>query len=600
MESKKIRWGIKNKILISLIGLSIVLTIILMFVSNLMIDRVKNQVIGKMDNQLREDYDVMVKSEVEIVVSMLEKINSKVQKGEISLSEGKELGADLIRGLKYGEDGSGYFWADTSKGINVAFLGDKEVEGKSRLNLQDTKGTYVIKEVIANAMKPGGGYTDYWYPKLGETEASPKRSYSLYFKPFDWVIGTGSYIDDIDHIIDSEKEAIESNKNKILITMIIWSAICLIVVGFIAIYLGKKISNPIIKLTSLIDKTAKFDLTYDESFQLLLKNSDETGIMAKQVYDMREALRGIVGTIKGQSQNLLDSSSHLSQNTNETALSIDEVAKAIEELASGSTNQAAEASDSTLKLENLNEKIDDLIKSTNLISSYTDKTNEVNTKSLSTMKELQRSFKANNEMTEEISQNIDSLSVKSSDIGEIVGVIQSIAEQTNLLALNAAIEAARAGDAGKGFAVVAEEVRKLAEETANSTHKIEDITTEIQKEVKNVNYTMDKTRVVVQNADKAAVEVEKVFRETTESVEKITEQLGSLAGNIDIVNQYKEDVTLSIQNIASVIQQSSASTEELSASIEEQSATIQEMADMAERLKDIANDLGDEVNIFKV
>ncbi|WP_432408043.1 methyl-accepting chemotaxis protein [Wukongibacter sp. M2B1] len=600
MESKKIRWGIKNKILISLIGLSIVLTIILMFVSNLMIDRVKNQVIGKMDNQLREDYDVMVKSEVEIVVSMLEKINSKVQKGEISLSEGKELGADLIRGLKYGEDGSGYFWADTSKGINVAFLGDKEVEGKSRLNLQDTKGTYVIKEVIANAMKPGGGYTDYWYPKLGETEASPKRSYSLYFKPFDWVIGTGSYIDDIDHIIDSEKEAIESNKNKILITMIIWSAICLIVVGFIAIYLGKKISNPIIKLTSLIDKTAKFDLTYDESFQLLLKNSDETGIMAKQVYDMREALRGIVGTIKGQSQNLLDSSSHLSQNTNETALSIDEVAKAIEELASGSTNQAAEASDSTLKLENLNEKIDDLIKSTNLISSYTEKTNEVNTKSLSTMKELQRSFKANNEMTEEISQNIDSLSVKSSDIGEIVGVIQSIAEQTNLLALNAAIEAARAGDAGKGFAVVAEEVRKLAEETANSTHKIEDITTEIQKEVKNVNHTMDKTRVVVQNADKAAVEVEKVFRETTESVEKITEQLGSLAGNIDIVNQYKEDVTLSIQNIASVIQQSSASTEELSASIEEQSATIQEMADMAERLKDIANDLGDEVNIFKV
>lgn len=599
MKVQKINWGIKSKILISLIGLSIVLTIVLMFISNHMIEKVKSQVIEAMDIQLRDDYDVMVKSEVETVVSMLQKIYDQVQKGEITLEEGKKLGADLVRELKYGNSEDAYFWVDTSKGVNVVYLG-KDEEGKSRINLQDTKGNYIIKQIISNGMKEGGGYTDYWFPRPGETESAPKRSYSLYFKPFDWVVGTGSYIDDIDHIIDMEKQKVEQQKKKIIITMLMWGGICLFMIGAVALYIGKKISSPITELTKLIDKTAQFDLVYDASFESLLKNRDETGMMAKQIYDMRKGLRKIVENIKNQSKNLLDNSEHLSNSTNETALSIDEVAKAVEELASGAASQATETNESTLKLGDLNEKIDDLIKSTNLISKYTNLTNEVNKKSFVTMEELQRSFKANDEMTKEIDKNINSLSQKSSYIGQIVGVIQSIAEQTNLLALNAAIEAARAGDAGRGFAVVAEEVRKLAEETANSTHKIEDITTEIQKEIENVNNTMNETRNVVENADNAANEVEKVFKETTEAVGKITIQLENLVNNIDAVNQYKEDVTFSIENIASVIQESSASTEEVSASVEEQSATMQEIANMAEQLKDIANVLEDKVNIFKV
>ncbi len=600
MEKDKIKWSIKKKILMGLIGLSILITITLMFISNNMIERAKSQVLGEMDIQLRRDYDTMVKSQVEAVVSMLEEINESVQKREITLTQGKELGASLIRGIRYGENDIGYFWVDTPKGKNIVMLGNKEVEGINRINLQDAKGNYIVQEINANAMEPGGGYTDYWFPKPGETEALPKRSYSLYFKPFDWVVGTGLYIDDIDNIINTQKEEVWQQKREIFFTMIMWASICLVVIAIIALYIGKKISDPIIKLTQLIDKTAKFDLAYDDSFKALLKNKDETSFMAKQVYDMREALRKIVVNLKEQSQNLLDNSKTLSLNTSETSISIDEVAKTIEELAGGATSQASEANESTVKLEGLNERIDELIKSTNIINEHANTTNEANNKSLATMEELQRNFKANNEMSEQISRNINSLSEKSTYIGQIVGVIQSIAEQTNLLALNAAIEAARAGDAGKGFAVVAEEVRKLAEETASSTQKIESITTEIQREIEKANDTMAETKVVVKNADNAAIEVGKVFEETTEAIRKITEQLESLAKNIDTVNQYKEDVTFSIQNIASVIQQSSASTEEVSASVEEQSATIQEIADMAEKLKIIANDLEDKINIFKV
>lgn len=599
MKARKMRGSIKNKIIISLIGLSIVLTVTLMLISNYMVNEIKDELLNELDIQLRNDFDVRVKAEVEIVVSMVQQIYDMVQKEEMTLEEGKKVAADLVRGLKYGDSIDSYFWVDTSKGVNVVNLG-KDTEGKSRINMQDVKGNYIVQEIIANAMKPGGGYTNYWFPKPGGTEALPKRSYSLYFEPFDWIIGTGTYVDDIDEIVGSQRERTEKHKNEIMGIMIISGLVCLAIVGVIGLYIGKKISNPIISLTQLIDRTANFDLVYDSSFEPLLKSNGETGMMARQIFDMRKALGKIVENIKGQSETLLDNASHLSENTNETALSIDEVAKAIEELASGATSQAGEAGESTSKLEDLNEKIDGLIKSTNLISKYINETNEINNKSLITMEGLRENSKANSEKSKEISKNIKNLSERSSYIGQIVGVIQSIAEQTNLLALNAAIEAARAGDAGKGFAVVADEVRKLAEETASSTQKIEDITTEIQREIVNVNHTMDETKLVVEKSDNAVIEVEKVFKETTDAIHKITEQLDSLAANIDVVNKYKEDVTFSIQNIASGIQQSSASTEEVSASIEEQTATVQEIADMAGKLKDIANLLGDKVNIFKV
>jgi methyl-accepting chemotaxis protein len=134
--------------------------------------------------------DLLVKSEVETAVSMLQAISAKHRQGAMTLEKAKELGADLLRELKYGTDG--YFWADTTEGVNVVLYGRKDVEGRNRLEDKDPKGTFYVKEFLAKG-KAGGGYVDYWFTKKGQTTPQSKRSYVLLFEPFGWVVGSGYY-----------------------------------------------------------------------------------------------------------------------------------------------------------------------------------------------------------------------------------------------------------------------------------------------------------------------------------------------------------------------------------------------------------------------
>jgi len=134
--------------------------------------------------------DMLIKSQVETAVSMLQAIHAKQQRGEMTLEKAKQLGADLLRELRYGTEG--YFWADTTEGVNVVLYGRKDVEGRNRLEDKDPKGTYYIKDFLAKG-KAGGGYVDYLFSKKGKTTIQPKRSYVLMFKPFGWVVGSGYY-----------------------------------------------------------------------------------------------------------------------------------------------------------------------------------------------------------------------------------------------------------------------------------------------------------------------------------------------------------------------------------------------------------------------
>ena len=165
---------------------------------------INERILQDEEENIRKDYDDSIRQQVEMVVSLLDSYKADIDAGVYTMEEGMQLAADKVRELRYGKDG--YFWVDQSDGVNVVLLGN-EVEGTNRIGTKDVTGYEMVKAFIQGAVAEGSCYTDYQYPKEGETEPMPKRAYTQYYEPFDWVIGTGNYVDNIDAQIAASTES---------------------------------------------------------------------------------------------------------------------------------------------------------------------------------------------------------------------------------------------------------------------------------------------------------------------------------------------------------------------------------------------------------
>jgi len=140
--------------------------------------------------------DIVIKAQVKSACNLLQEEYLKYKKGKLTLAEAKKRGADRLRELRYGDKKDGYFFADTLKGVNVVLPVNRKIEGTNRAKAK-MLGVSYVKEIKKSALQKGGGFTEYFFPKMGGKEPLPKRSYSLVFKPFGWVVGTGYYLDDV-------------------------------------------------------------------------------------------------------------------------------------------------------------------------------------------------------------------------------------------------------------------------------------------------------------------------------------------------------------------------------------------------------------------
>jgi Methyl-accepting chemotaxis protein len=556
-----------------------------------------NTMISNLDKTMRDSFDTEVKNQVQNAISMLDEINKRYEKGEITLEEAKKLGADQLRGLKYGKDG--YFSSDAEDGTNVVLNGTS-TEGTNRYNAKDAKGKLMVQEVIANGMKDEGGYTDYWFPKKGETIPLQKRAYSLEFKPFKWIITTGNYVDDIDKTVAAKKKELNALYVKDLIVLTGIILLIIVIASAFALYFSKKITKPILLITKLVDKTANFDLTHESSFEELYTYKDETGEIANAVINLRSELRNMVKLIKSDSNEILNFSQKLASETGETVISIQAVTETVEELAKGSVSQSKDAQYGAEKLSSLSKEIDISVTSSSQVKDYSKEVKTVNRASKDTFKVLKDKLEENNAAIKEVSKNVSKLSTKSASIGEIVSSIQGIAAQTNLLALNAAIEAARAGESGKGFAVVADEVRKLAEQTTISAQEIGTFIDEIQKEIDKSKTSMSIGENLINEVDYAMKETDKSFNIIENSIDSTLIKITELTETVEKVASDKNQIIHSIESISAISEQAAAATEEVSALMDLQLGSMESISLTSEELKNIANGLEELVGKIKM
>lgn len=538
-----------------------------------------------------------IKSQVQSALAIVQREYNLYQAGEKSEAEAQETAKNIIRAMRYRDDQSGYFWIDKTDYTLIVHSVQPENEGQNRYDLTDQDGVKIVQEIVQICQTPAkSGYTQYSFYKSDSVTVAPKLVYSEVFEPWEWIVSTGNYIDDIQLEIQEVKAFLDDSYHSVISRIILVFCLAVAFALVISFLFGTQLVKPLKKIQSFAERLSNGDL----STEIRVQQQNEIGQTAQALSIAQDNIRKLLSAITDVSQNVEQAVNDFDATFNNMRNSISEVSTAVDSIACNVNDQAASTNDATDEVNTMAEKIQSTGAEISTLDNNAKDMKQMSEKSMST---LNRLIEINTKTRENISAMHEQTEMTNESVQKIkiaANLINEISDQTSLLALNASIEAARAGDSGRGFAVVADEIGKLAQQSASS---VEEIRRVLEALLSNAGRSVEVMQEINESVDtqvQSLSDTQKIFTQLYEELNSVVSSVQSIDVMTGDIERQRANVTQSLITLNRLAQDNAAVTEETSAMSVVLSGTVEDSGRLVTDLEEKVQILIENINKFTV
>lgn len=591
--------GLARKLTTAVVGAIVLLSAGLVIIAAVVFTDIKATMKEVLYDVTLDSYKSVISSEVQSAISITENYYELAQSGELPEAEAQKKAMEVIRSIRYGNDNSGYLWIDGTDYTLLMHPILPDQEGNNRYELTDQNDVKIIQEIMKVAKE--GGYNEFYFTKSDGVTVAPKVAYSKEFEPWDWVITTGVYEDDIQGVVDNSAGVVRIGQifNQSLGLMAGMAALFAVIIAIVAYILIKKIILVIDKVKVQLTRVAQGDLTGKLEGRISQRN-DELGAMVRNTNIAMDSFRSSMLSVKNTTDAVESGSTDMKEKTENAVNANEQVATAI-------GNVAAEVSQQASAVDQMIENVASLADAGKAVSTAVEealqymKQLDGNSADMKAKMESMSEESAHMDVNvQEISEKIDVTSKGIQEMETILGSIEEIASETNLLALNASIEAARAGDAGRGFAVVADSIKGLSENTSNELENIRKIISTLVENFKECEKCIELVVKSNQSSTESTKDVIESFRIINNDVVSTNEKLTVVHETDEKMMKDIMEIDIQVKVIGQAAESNAAATQEITASSEELTALLTNISSTCNSMTGYVDNLVKDMNQFKV